>query len=144
MISVKSRGKPAFSDEDNESEGEVKQEPQLPSHSRSAASVASSYRPASSWPKDLTGSVTPANMLHWPSSQDRRKSTAARRLSPPTGAPPVYAGADQPAPNSPNPPSLASAKRANDPSPLKSSKKARQDDLTAPGDVTPDRDDDLY
>ena len=58
MVSVKSRGKPAFSDEDDESEGEAEKEPQLPSHLRSAASVAASHRPASNWAPDLTGSIT--------------------------------------------------------------------------------------
>ena len=79
MISVRSRGKPAFSDDEDESEGELEREPQPSSRSRSAASVAAAYRPTSGYNQDLTGTVTPANMLHWSSSQDRQKPPAARR-----------------------------------------------------------------
>jgi hypothetical protein len=142
---VKSRGKPAFSDEEDESEGKVEKEPQLPSHLRSAASVAACHRPDSSWAQDLTGSVTTANMLHWGSAQDRHKNSAARRLiSPPAGVspPPDDHGAEHDMTNPPS--SNPSVKRSNIPSLPSSSKKARQGGQTASEeDALDDIDEDL-
>ena len=152
LASARSRGKPAFSDEDNESEGEFEKEPQLPRHRQSAASVAAAHRPVSSWASDLTGTVTPSNILHWGSpqgyTQSRHKPPAARRIiSSPAGALPPR-DEQGTAPSSPpplNPPSAnPSAKRSTALSPTTSSKKARQDGQTASEEDAPtDIDEDL-
>jgi hypothetical protein len=65
LASAKARDKPAFSDEDDESGGELEKEPPLSSSHTPAASVAAAPCSRSAWTSDLTGAVNPSNILHW-------------------------------------------------------------------------------